>query len=203
MTVTARSIVLGLVGKNDSLTVLASVDNLPTAIMQSPGSRIPIVYQLSESDLKNVSSPGIKEVSFSTSSQNPSLGLTSSEYSAIACLSILLALIYVSSITLYLHGRKTKRTPESEEMEIGLKSGQDDRTFKKDGSRSITKLVNPMLQASTATTASMASSSLTGSKLHFGLGESLPKIGLEKCENRLLQRESNVENVSNLGFLEK
>ncbi|XP_058806728.1 uncharacterized protein LOC131673066 [Phymastichus coffea] len=55
----------------------------------------------------------IKEVLFSTSPPKPQ-GLSSSEYTAIGISSVLLALIYIASVSLYLHSRKSRRKDNEE-----------------------------------------------------------------------------------------
>lgn len=56
---------------------------------------------------------------FSTSPPKPQ-GLSSSEYTAIGVSSVLLALIYIASVSLYLHSRKTRRKDNEEHsVEVG------------------------------------------------------------------------------------
>lgn len=59
---------------------------------------------------------GVKEVSFSADAQAANSaagsGLSSTEYAAIAACSVLLGLIYVSSVLLYLHLRRRKAKDE-------------------------------------------------------------------------------------------
>ena len=59
-----------------------------------------------------------------SSSFKKSDGLSTIEYTAIGISSILLALIYVASVSLYLHSRKSKRKCP-EEPEIAITSGGD------------------------------------------------------------------------------
>lgn len=51
---------------------------------------------------------GVREVMFSSTSQ-VSQGLSATEYTAIGLSSVILALIYVASVSLYLHSRRAKR----------------------------------------------------------------------------------------------
>lgn len=66
---------------------------------------------------------GVKEVSFSTDahavSNSASSGLSTAEYSALAVCSVLLGLIYVSSVLLYLHMRRRKGRELQEEDRVG------------------------------------------------------------------------------------
>lgn len=63
---------------------------------------------------------GIKEVSFSSDIPIQQ-GLTSAEYTAIGVSSVILALIYVASVSLYLHSRKSRRkaSDKNDETESG------------------------------------------------------------------------------------
>lgn len=67
---------------------------------------------------------GVKEVSFSADAQAvpnsaSTSSLTTSEYATLAVCSILLGLIYVSSVLLYLH-LKRRRNKEAEQVSLEL-----------------------------------------------------------------------------------
>ncbi|XP_012525764.2 uncharacterized protein LOC105830770 isoform X2 [Monomorium pharaonis] len=113
-----------------------------------------VAFRVAGSPSKN----SVREVMFSSTSQ-VSQGLSATEYTAIGLSSIILALIYVASVSLYLHSRRTKRK-SIEEANITL-----------DGSRDGGGLVksNPLL-AATRHFESDTNSGLTESDL----GEDLP-----------------------------
>lgn len=78
-----------------------------------------VAFRVSGSSSKN----SVREVTFS-SNFNKSQGLSTIEYTAIGISSILLALIYVASVSLYLHSRKSRRkSPET--PEVIVTSGRD------------------------------------------------------------------------------
>ncbi|XP_076656626.1 uncharacterized protein LOC143361257 [Halictus rubicundus] len=83
------------------------------------------------------SKSNIREVMFSSSSQL-SQGLSTTEYTAIGLSSVILALIYVASVSLYLHSKKTKRKIV-EEPEISITPGREPSGLVKS---------NPLLAAS-------------------------------------------------------
>lgn len=74
---------------------------------------------------------------FASTSQ-VSQGLSAIEYTAIGLSSVILALIYVASVSLYLHSKKTKRK-SIEEADVTLDGGRD-------GSGGLVKN-NPLLAA--------------------------------------------------------
>lgn len=100
-----------------------------------------------------------------------SQGLSATEYIAIGVSSVILALIYVASVSLYLHSRKTKRK-SIEEADINFDSGRDGGLVKN----------NPLLGA-TRHFESESNSGLTESDL----GDELPPS----------DNEQSFENVSN------
>lgn len=67
--------------------------------------------------------PDVREVMFASTSQ-VSQGLSATEYTAIGLSSVILALIYVASVSLYLHSRKAKRK-SVEEANVTLDGGRD------------------------------------------------------------------------------
>lgn len=79
----------------------------------------------------------VREVMFSSTSQ-VSQGLSATEYIAIGLSSVILALIYVASVSLYLHSRNTKRK-SIEEPEVTLSGSRDGGGLVKN---------NPLLAAS-------------------------------------------------------
>ncbi|XP_076283147.1 uncharacterized protein LOC143210294 [Lasioglossum baleicum] len=83
------------------------------------------------------SKTNVREVMFSSSSQL-SQGLSTTEYTAIGLSSVILALIYVASVSLYLHSKKTKRKI-IEEPEISVTPGREPSGLVKS---------NPLLAAS-------------------------------------------------------
>nr|XP_033333305.1 uncharacterized protein LOC117224455 [Megalopta genalis]XP_033333306.1 uncharacterized protein LOC117224455 [Megalopta genalis] len=83
------------------------------------------------------SKSNVREVMFSSSSQL-SQGLSTTEYTAIGLSSVILALIYVASVSLYLHSKKTKRKI-IEEPEISITHGREPSGLVKS---------NPLLAAS-------------------------------------------------------
>ena len=101
---------------------------------------------------------GIREVMFSSTSQ-VSHGLSATEYTAIGLSSVILALIYIASVSLYLHSRRAK-TKSIEEADITLDGGRDGGGLVKS---------NPLLTA-TRHFESDTNSGLTESDL----GEDLP-----------------------------
>ncbi|XP_051164477.1 uncharacterized protein LOC127283561 isoform X2 [Leptopilina boulardi] len=78
-----------------------------------------VAFRVSGSSSKN----SVREVTFS-SNFNKSQGLSTIEYTAIGISSILLALIYVASVSLYLHSRKSRRK-SLETPEVIITSGRD------------------------------------------------------------------------------
>ena len=66
--------------------------------------------------------PGVKEVTFFSNSKSQQR-LSTIEYTAIGISSILLALIYIASVSLYLHSRKTKKK-SLEAPEVTLTGGR-------------------------------------------------------------------------------
>lgn len=66
---------------------------------------------------------GVREVMFSSTSQ-VSQGLSATEYTAIGLSSVILALIYIASVSLYLHSRRAKRK-SIEEANVTLDGGRD------------------------------------------------------------------------------
>lgn len=68
-------------------------------------------------------SADVREVMFSSTTQL-SQGLSATEYTAIGLSSVILALIYVASVSLYLHSKKTRRKIV-EEPEISLTPGRE------------------------------------------------------------------------------
>ncbi|XP_031844242.1 shavenoid isoform X2 [Nomia melanderi] len=83
------------------------------------------------------SKSSVREVMFSSTSQL-SQGLSTTEYTAIGLSSVILALIYVASVSLYLHSKKTKRKI-IEEPEISITPGREPSGLVKS---------NPLLAAS-------------------------------------------------------
>lgn len=65
----------------------------------------------------------VREVTFSSTTQL-SQGLSATEYTAIGLSSVILALIYVASVSLYLHSKKAKRKIV-DEPEISLAPGRE------------------------------------------------------------------------------
>jgi len=113
---------------------------------------------------------GVREVMFSSTSQ-VSQGLSATEYTAIGLSSVILALIYVASVSLYLHSRRAKRK-SIEEANITLDGGRESSGLVKS---------NPLL-AATRHFESDTNSGLTESDL----GEDLPAS----------DNEQSFENVS-------
>lgn len=113
----------------------------------------------------------VREVTFASTSQ-VSQGLSATEYIAIGLSSVILALIYVASVSLYLHSRRAKRK-SIEEANITLDSGRDGGGLVKN---------NPLL-AATRHFESDTNSGLTESDL----GEDLPPS----------DNEQGFDNVSN------
>lgn len=66
---------------------------------------------------------GVREVMFASTSQM-SHGLSTMEYTAIGLSSVILAFIYIASVSLYLHSRRAKRK-SIEEANITLDGGRD------------------------------------------------------------------------------
>lgn len=66
----------------------------------------------------------IREVTFASAIQ-PNHGLSTIEYTAIGISAILLALIYVASVSLYLHSRKSRRKHPEDPPEIVITGGRD------------------------------------------------------------------------------
>ena len=66
------------------------------------------------------SKTSIREVSFSLNTRNNSKNLSNSEYTAMGCLSVLLAIIYLASISFYLYGRRLRKKPSYNETENGI-----------------------------------------------------------------------------------
>ncbi|XP_014484125.1 PREDICTED: uncharacterized protein LOC106749315 [Dinoponera quadriceps] len=85
-----------------------------------PGVFTPCVaFRVAGSPSKNY----VREVMFASTSQ-VSQGLSATEYTAIGLSSVILALIYVASVSLYLHSRKAKRK-SIEEAHVTLDGGRD------------------------------------------------------------------------------
>ncbi|XP_028982562.1 uncharacterized protein LOC107047702 [Diachasma alloeum] len=85
-----------------------------------PGVFTPCVaFRIAGSPSKSV----IREVSFASSTQGPG-GLSSFEYTAIGISSVLLALIYVVSVSLYLHSQKSRRK-KLQDPEIAITAGRE------------------------------------------------------------------------------
>ncbi|XP_025154496.1 uncharacterized protein LOC105191233 [Harpegnathos saltator] len=85
-----------------------------------PGVFTPCVaFRVAGSPSKN----NVREVMFASTSQ-VSQGLSATEYTAIGLSSVILALIYVASVSLYLHSRKAKRK-SIEEANVTLDGGRD------------------------------------------------------------------------------
>ncbi|XP_017799420.1 PREDICTED: uncharacterized protein LOC108580221 [Habropoda laboriosa] len=105
----------------------------------SPKSKLPSVFTpcVAFRVAGSPSKSNVREVMFSSTTQL-SQGLSTTEYTAIGLSSVILALIYVASVSLYLHSKKAKRKIV-EEPEISLTPG-----------REISGLVknNPLLAAS-------------------------------------------------------
>ncbi|XP_071646987.1 uncharacterized protein [Temnothorax longispinosus] len=78
-----------------------------------------VAFRVAGSSSKN----SVREVMFSSTSQ-VSQGLSATEYTAIGLSSVILALIYVASVSLYLHSRRAKRK-SIEEANITLDGGRD------------------------------------------------------------------------------
>lgn len=68
-------------------------------------------------------SSDVPEVMFASTSQ-VSQGLSATEYTAIGLSSVILALIYVASVSLYLHSRKAKKK-SIEEANVTMDGGRD------------------------------------------------------------------------------
>ncbi|KAL0118914.1 hypothetical protein PUN28_009501 [Cardiocondyla obscurior] len=125
-----------------------------------------VAFRVAGSPSKN----SVREVIFSSTSQ-VSHGLSATEYTAIGLSSVILALIYVASVSLYLHSRRTKRK-SIEEANITLDGGRDGGGLVKS---------NPLL-AATRHFESDTNSGLTESDL----GEDLP----------VSDNEQNFENIT-------
>ncbi|KYM96939.1 hypothetical protein ALC62_12374 [Cyphomyrmex costatus] len=125
-----------------------------------------VAFRVAGSPSKN----SIREVMFSSTSQ-VSQGLSATEYTAIGLSSVILALIYVASVSLYLHSRRVK-TKSIEEADITLDGGRDGGGLVKS---------NPLLTA-TRHFESDTNSGLTESDL----GEDLPASDNEQgFENQI------------------
>ncbi|KYN09283.1 hypothetical protein ALC57_18612 [Trachymyrmex cornetzi] len=125
-----------------------------------------VAFRVAGSPSKN----SIREVMFSSTSQ-VSHGLSATEYTAIGLSSVILALIYVASVSLYLHSRRVK-TKSIEEADITLDGGRDGGGLVKS---------NPLLTA-TRHFESDTNSGLTESDL----GEDLPASDNEQgFENQI------------------
>ncbi|XP_076238265.1 shavenoid [Calliopsis andreniformis] len=91
----------------------------------SPKSKLPgvftpcVAFRVAGSPSKS----NVREVMFSSTTQL-SQGLSTTEYTAIGLSSVILALIYVASVSLYLHSKKSKRKIV-EEPEISLTPGRE------------------------------------------------------------------------------
>ncbi|CAK9833951.1 hypothetical protein ANTRET_LOCUS10559 [Anthophora retusa] len=91
----------------------------------SPKSKLPgvftpcVAFRVAGSPSKS----NVREVMFSSTTQL-SQGLSTTEYTAIGLSSVILALIYVASVSLYLHSKKAKRKIV-EEPEISLTPGRE------------------------------------------------------------------------------
>ncbi|XP_011695289.1 PREDICTED: uncharacterized protein LOC105454400 [Wasmannia auropunctata] len=125
-----------------------------------------VAFRVAGSPSKN----SVREVMFSSTSQ-VSQGLSATEYTAIGLSSVILALIYVASVSLYLHSRRAKRK-SIEEANITLDGGRDGGGLVKS---------NPLL-AATRHFESDTNSGLTESDL----GEDLPASDNEQgFENQI------------------
>ncbi|XP_018352149.1 PREDICTED: uncharacterized protein LOC108754396 [Trachymyrmex septentrionalis] len=125
-----------------------------------------VAFRVAGSPSKN----SIREVMFSSTSQ-VSHGLSATEYTAIGLSSVILALIYIASVSLYLHSRRVK-TKSIEEADITLDGGRDGGGLVKS---------NPLLTA-TRHFESDTNSGLTESDL----GEDLPASDNEQgFENQI------------------
>ncbi|OAD56061.1 Odorant receptor Or1 [Eufriesea mexicana] len=91
----------------------------------SPKSKLPgvftpcVAFRVAGSPSKS----NVREVMFSSTTQL-SQGLSTTEYTAIGLSSVILALIYVASVSLYLHSKKAKRKI-AEEPELSLTPGRE------------------------------------------------------------------------------
>ncbi|XP_032670365.1 uncharacterized protein LOC116843751 isoform X2 [Odontomachus brunneus] len=132
-----------------------------------PGVFTPCVaFRVAGSPSKN----NVREVMFASTSQ-VSQGLSATEYTAIGLSSVILALIYVASVSLYLHSRKAKRK-SIEEANVTLDGGRDGGGLVKS---------NPLL-AATRHFESDTNSGLTESDL----GDDLPPSDSEQgFENQI------------------
>ncbi|XP_018059257.1 PREDICTED: uncharacterized protein LOC108694344 [Atta colombica] len=125
-----------------------------------------VAFRVAGSPSKN----SIREVMFSSTTQ-VSHGLSATEYTAIGLSSVILALIYIASVSLYLHSRRAK-TKSIEEADITLDGGRDGGGLVKS---------NPLLTA-TRHFESDTNSGLTESDL----GEDLPASDNEQgFENQI------------------
>ncbi|XP_012249606.1 uncharacterized protein LOC100744435 [Bombus impatiens] len=91
----------------------------------SPKSKLPSVFTpcVAFRVAGSPSKSNVREVMFSSTTQL-SQGLSATEYTAIGLSSVILALIYVASVSLYLHSKKTRRKIV-EEPEISLTPGRE------------------------------------------------------------------------------
>ncbi|EFN64290.1 hypothetical protein EAG_12073, partial [Camponotus floridanus] len=125
-----------------------------------------VAFRVAGSPSKN----NVREVMFASTSQ-VSQGLSATEYIAIGLSSVILALIYVASVSLYLHSRRAKRK-SIEEANITLDGGRDGGGLVKN---------NPLL-AATRHFESDTNSGLTESDL----GDDLPPSDNEQgFENQI------------------
>ncbi|XP_050456482.1 uncharacterized protein LOC126854127 isoform X1 [Cataglyphis hispanica] len=125
-----------------------------------------VAFRVAGSPSKN----NVREVMFASTSQ-VSQGLSATEYIAIGLSSVILALIYVASVSLYLHSRRAKRK-SIEEANITLDGGRDGSGLVKN---------NPLL-AATRHFESDTNSGLTESDL----GDDLPPSDNEQgFENQI------------------
>lgn len=115
----------------------------------------------------------VREVMFASTS-HVSQGLSATEYTAIGLSSVILALIYVASVSLYLHSRKAKKK-SIEEANVALDGGRDGGGLVKS---------NPLL-AATRHFESDTNSGLTESDLGDDLPPSDSEQGFENVSATL------------------
>ncbi|XP_067217394.1 uncharacterized protein sha isoform X2 [Linepithema humile] len=137
----------------------------------SPGVFTPCVaFRVAGSPSKN----NVREVMFASTSQ-VSQGLSATEYIAIGLSSVILALIYIASVSLYLHSRRAKRK-SIEEANITLDGGRDGSGLVKN---------NPLLTA-TRHFESDTNSGLTESDLGDDLAPSDNEQGFENITSAIV-----------------
>ncbi|XP_029168050.1 uncharacterized protein LOC114938325 [Nylanderia fulva] len=129
-----------------------------------------VAFRVAGSPSKN----SVREVMFASTSQ-VSQGLSATEYIAIGLSSVILALIYVASVSLYLHSRRAKRK-SIEEANITLDGGRDGGGLVKN---------NPLL-AATRHFESDTNSGLTESDLGDDLPPSDNEQGFENITSAIV-----------------